>query len=436
MNKYLFSALVIDDNFDEIKDFIKVLNQNGIATYYLNFVKDDLENYLISNIRLIITDLLDDNNMSTLDSIVATFNTLSERNINNFLLIVWTKHKEKYEDFIKKLKKYCRRLNFISIPLNKEDFINFTESNPRFIKEKYQELSEEVKSYIENSLFKYFLQWEIVIGNKSYKVLNELIEKMENDDLKNLIATLTQEERENSLKLKELFKILNTILSDEITSVEIESIEENFDEADIDERLKARLNAVILFEKSPFKKINNGNIYLYKDFEAILKDKICYEQPDIKFSKDFYKHEPMERERYFYCNTLNKNYDSKSKLKRECKKFHKNRIIPILIDVTPSCDIANRKFTKSRLLFGFLYENELKCIRKAEYLYNPNFVFEYNNELYKIIFCLKDLISINPEYLQEVTPILRARKELTADIQQKIASHIARIGVFSLEEKR
>ena len=440
MNKYLFSALVIDDNFEEIKDFMKILNHNGIATYYLNFVEDKIEDYSknISNIRLIVTDLLNDAtpHNTKLEEIIATFGLLEENKINNFLLIVWTKHKEKYDEFIKNLKQYYPKLNFISIPLNKEEFININKTE--FIKDKYQELSEQVKSHIENNLFKHFLKWEANVGEKTYKILNELIENIENDYLKTLIATLTQEEKNNELKEKELFKILNTILSDEITSINTESINEDFNNIQSNETLKAKLNTVILFEKNPPNKISNGNIYLYENLK--LQDNICYEEPKTKFSKDFYKHKPEEKitedKIYFSCPTLRENYNSKNKLKKECKNFHKNRIIPILIDITPSCDIANNKFTKSRLLFGYLYENSLKCLLKAEYLYNPNFVFEYNNKLYKIIFSLKDLIAINPQYLQSINPILRARKELTADIQQKTASHIARIGVFSLEEKK
>ena len=433
MNKYLFSALVIDDNFEEIKNFMKILNNNGIATYYLNFVEDEIENYSknISNIRLIVTDLLNDKTPNKLDEIIATFGFLQENKINNFLLIVWTKHQEKYKEFIEKLNKYHSQLNFIPISLNKEDFISLNKDSPKFIKDKYQELSQKVKSHIENNLFKHFLKWEASIEKKTYKILNELIENIKNDDLKILIATLTQEEKNNELKEKELFKILNTILSDEINSINIESINEDFNNIQSNETLKSKLNTAILFEKNPPNKISNGNIYLYEDLLSTndnIKELNCGYKTKLQ---DFEYHKKT-------CKEI-LNIDVKKDTNREdCKNLLCNKLIKIAIDITPSCDLNRmQKHINNRLIFGyFIPSNLTKLIKKAEYIIKYNFSFEYDNEDFSIVLFCNRFFTINPKYLQKITPILRARKELTADIQQKIASHIARVGVFSLEEKK
>jgi len=444
MNNYTFSALVIDDKFDEIKGFIDVLNSNGIATYYLNFVDNNTEEYLknINNIRLIVTDLFNDKIDNKLEPIISVFDSLEEAKINNFILVIWTKHNEHYQNFIEHLQKYNKKLNFIALPLSKEDFIDIEENKVSFKNDKYEELSKKVKEHIESGLFKYFLEWEVSVNNKASNIINEIVTSLQDDDLKNIIKTLTQEEK--TYKQKELYKILNTILSDKIASIDSQNID-GLDGADISDDLKAELNTTILFEKDPINKINNGNIYLYDEFIGSLKEDekiqfenlICYEK-DSRFSKDFYMHKGYKDDeiKKYCCNTI-QNKDTNGQLNKECKNFHKSNITPILIDITPSCDVSNKKYTKNRLLFGYIYDSQLKCLKnRADYLYNPNFSFLYDKKKCKIILSFKELFSINPQYLEDLQPILRARKELSADIQQKVASHIARVGVFSLEDKR
>ncbi|MEY4505091.1 MAG: hypothetical protein RL154_1388, partial [Pseudomonadota bacterium] len=43
--------------------------------------------------------------------------------------------------------------------------------------------------------------------------------------------------------------------------------------------------------------------------------------------------------------------------------------------------------------------------------------------------------AVNPAKVKEMTPIIRARKELVTDLQHAIANHISRIGISSIDSK-
>ena len=431
MTNYTFSALVIDDKFDEIKGFIDILNSNGIATYYLNFVESNTEKYLknINNIRLIVTDLHDDKDFNNLNKINSTFFEIQEARINNFILIVWTKDPNKFDTFINEIKsKYAKDLNFIAIALSKEEFINL--ETYEFLDDKYEELSKKIREHIENNLFKYFLTWEVNINIKAAKIINKIVSSLDENNLKNIIATLTQEDKDN--KQKELFKILSTILSDEIATLGKGNIE--LVDSRIDENLKARLNTTILFEKEPMRKINNGNIYLYDEFlDGNKKDDIGELVCGFKNELNNFEFEYVKK----ICSDELDIDVSQSDKKERCKEKFCEKVRKIIYDITPSCDIGRDKHINNRMLLGFLIPIKLvRLIKKSDYIIKYNFSFIFNDENYSIVLFSNRFFTINPKYIENLQPILRARKELSADIQQKVASHIARVGVFSLEDTR
>jgi hypothetical protein len=76
---------------------------------------------------------------------------------------------------------------------------------------------------------------------------------------------------------------------------------------------------------------------------------------------------------------------------------------------------------------------------ESESLYKTKFHFKYKNESkglnsnFLLVFNIKYIFAVLPEKVEEMTPLIRARKELTSDLQQSIATHISRIGISSLD---
>jgi len=133
---------------------------------------------------------------------------------------------------------------------------------------------------------------------------------------------------------------------------------------------------------------------------------------------------------------------SKRGLKKDCKEFVEQNIFPILMEFTPSCDIAQKKYLKSRLIYGVMFNSNVKCIaNKSESLYITDFHFKYKDNPrnldgnYRLAFFVKNIFAVNPEKIKELQPILRARKEFATDLQHAIANHISRIGISSLDSK-
>jgi hypothetical protein len=127
---------------------------------------------------------------------------------------------------------------------------------------------------------------------------------------------------------------------------------------------------------------------------------------------------------------------------KECKEKTKNNYYPILMEFTPSCDIANNKYLKSRLIYGYLIDSTYKCFKSSsESLYITPFHFKLHNDNfglnsnYRLVFFIKNIFAVNPNKIKEMTPIIRARKELVTDLQHAIANHISRIGISSIDSK-
>ena len=73
-----------------------------------------------------------------------------------------------------------------------------------------------------------------------------------------------------------------------------------------------------------------------------------------------------------------------------------------------------------------------KNFKGENYIYTP--IIEYKKQPYKIVLDLHTVTGINENALSKMEPIFRFRKELLVDIQQKIASHIARPGFFNMND--
>jgi len=123
--------------------------------------------------------------------------------------------------------------------------------------------------------------------------------------------------------------------------------------------------------------------------------------------------------------------------KKKIVDFHYSKRIPIFLEFSPDCDFVQRNRKKLRLIFGLMYpysiyvENK-KNFKGKNYIYTP--IIEYKDVAYKVVFDLHTVTGINEEALADAKTIFRFRKELLVDIQQQIASHIARPGFFNMND--
>ncbi|HOK50882.1 MAG TPA: hypothetical protein PLF75_03235, partial [Bacteroidales bacterium] len=101
----------------------------------------------------------------------------------------------------------------------------------------------------------------------------------------------------------------------------------------------------------------------------------------------------------------------------------------IILEVSPYCDYAQKKWKFHRILPGIIWlEQYGNILKKADYIYKTP-IFLINKQLCFFVFDLRYLSSITFDSLNNKTSLYRFRKELVVDIQSKIAGHINRPGI-------
>ena len=456
LSEYNLKAVVFDDEKGEAEPIIDALNSERIPNIFLTFEPNESEDKKMKNIRLVFADLIFGSSISgNIDSLVepvknAIITNISEDN-GLFILIIWSKHSN-HADTLKARLKEASNLNFEMVTLKKSDYMikngdkyELKDANSfRLLKE---QISERVNSL---EYIKIFLEWERDARDSISKVLTTFIENVsEREEVKNTISSaikLTLGKKTDATteeKIKSFYQTLNTTLADSIVnnSNPIEQHEDFLDTLDletIDDNMKAEINRKTLFENPIDNELKTGNIYSFNEFKNlfnsdVIKD-VCgcdYEnilQVDLfRYKKDckFLEKEEAETPDDFQ--------------KRHLQKMQETSY-PILLEFTPSCDIAQKKYTKSRLIFGYMINSKYACLKnESESLYITKFHFKYKDEErnldgnYRLAFFIKNIFAVNPDKIKEITPMIRARKEFATDLQHAIANHISRIGISSLD---
>ena len=456
LSKYNLKAVVFDDVEAEAKPLIDALNDERIPNIFINFNTDENEDKKIKNIRLVFADLILGTTVAgDLSALIEPIFRSIDNNISDdngpFILVVWSKHSDHAEALKDKLES-SSNLNFKMIELDKTSYMHQHEGVYQLIDpDAFNRLKGDISDKL-NSLeyIKIFLEWEKDARDSISKILNNFLENIDDRDkvketVSSTIKTTLGENRTIEIqdKINAFYRTLNTVLADSIENnseplTEHEEFLNDLDFENINDNMKAEINRKTLFEDPVNNEIKTGNIYSFNDFKNlfygdVIKD-VCgcdYEnilELDLfryKKACKFFEQEPTETPDDFQ--------------KRHLQKM-KETSYPILLEFTPSCDIAQKKYTKSRLIFGYIINSKHACLKnESESLYITRFHFQYKDEQrgldgnYRLAFFIKNIFAVNPEKIKKLTPMIRARKEFATDLQHAIANHISRIGVSSLD---
>jgi hypothetical protein len=456
LSEYNLKAVVFDDEKGEAEPIIDALNSERIPNIFLTFEPNESEDKKIKNIRLVFADLIFGSSVSgNIDSLVepvknAIITNISEDN-GLFILIIWSKHST-HADALKRRLNEASNLNFEMVTLDKNEYM-IKNGDKYELKDvnSFESLKEHISERL-NSLeyIRIFLEWERDARDSISKVLTIFIENVsEREEVKNTISSaikLTLGKKNDATtaeKIKSFYQTLNTILADSIVnnSNPIEQHEDFLNTLDletIDDNMKAEINRKTLFENPVDNELKTGNIYSFEDFKDlfygdVIKD-VCGCDYENILESDLFRY--TKKCKFFDKEAAEADsvHQKRHYLKMEEMAF------PILFEFTPSCDIANNKYQKSRLIFGYMINSQYACMEnKSESLYITDFHFQYKDvarELdgnYRLAFFIKNIFAVNPEKVKELTPMIRARKEFATDLQHTIANHISRIGISSLD---
>lgn len=459
---YNLKAVVFDDREEEAKPLIDALNYERIPNIFINIKDDSRDDKKLQNIRIVFADLIlgeyvsgDDN--GTIEAIRASI--LDNISVDNgpFILVAWSKHSKLVVLLKKRILEIAPKLNFLTVELDKNTYFQKENDGSWIPKDnnQFSIISQDIaKQLKELEYLEIFLEWEKDAKNSISKILNNFLSDISNKEKisKNISATIkstigSSKALKEKEKLDAFYRTLNRILSDSIeNNVAPESKHDIFlrslDLENLDQNLKAEINSKTLFEKilDGDKTLKNGNIYSFEEFRNnfygdIIKDVCGYDINSI-FKDELFE---FRKEGKLFEK---KNAESQEDFSNRHLSEYYNYSYPIVLEFTPSCDIAQRKYKKSRLIFGFLLDSRYKCIKnESESLYITKFHFQLKNDSfrlnsnYRLVFFMKHVFALNPEKVKEMTPIIRVRKELVTDLQHAIANHISRIGISSIDSK-
>ncbi len=174
---------------------------------------------------------------------------------------------------------------------------------------------------------------------------------------------------------------------------------------------RAQMNNYFLLESSPEASIKPGNIYKR---DAILSK--IHKTGKVTFTKSDFYNKPSTPTRLAHTQELNR------------------RVIPVVMEVTPECDYAQKKWKGAKFVSGILYpekyldggktDDQMKSADKI----SPPIPLYYNNQVYFLVFHAGYQSVLPLTQIKTIKPILRARKDLLVDIQHWLASHSSRPG--------
>ncbi|ABW19438.1 hypothetical protein [Alkaliphilus oremlandii] len=507
----LDKVLIIDDQYEEVLPFIKMLGREGISSIYWDGNVETKPKEPLTGIRLVILDMRFSPSSDT-RTIITNLYTLLRSAISNengpYILCVWSKHDSEYLREFKEgiidehsvpqpyLILNIEKNRFIKI-INPQDFIPeevattlAAEGKEEFEKEiisilesigidRYREtvhvedniieqlgisLDEKLKDI--NSL-SILLLWEYLANKSVHNLVKDIACFSEPDvtwdnNIKTLIQHLAAANAGKSLgdTAKEYIinslAALNHMLPDELLNQLMKySIDEDTFQFINNPSITKTLNGDIFsISKSENKKsfiVRKNNID-YKTFKKI-SDVEGYETEPKNICKELYdKYLKLvgnsnfkllcERKDSTNCNKPGGIYKTEDdnllndliqSIFKEKEKINKDEICLIKLDISSSCDYAQDKLKRTRMLFGIKLEDKyFDEINKADDIYCIPELNVGDGKTFKIAFNFHYINNESKDSLLEEDKLFSFRELLLSEIKHKLSTYIGRIGIINL----
>lgn len=443
LKEFITSALIIDDNPNEVSELKKLLEENDIWTKH--YIPDDLNKISnpINNRKIIFLDLFLDeggNIKSNVAKIRRWFSSLLGTNFGSYGIVLWTKHDEELSSFKEKIYQTSGKYTppLFVIAMDKTKYLRENKFDTLF-----QDLDDKLMKNISSS---FFIEWNKAVKSSSDSTIYNLYSLFDCEEKsvemrEKYLETVMYElaigysglpkqygESENIFLQKELIKSLMDTLQFEIIQ-SYNSIKELF-------KTKSNLNFELKDKELKLNIFSKLNKDLLLDSTSINQE---YAIPGTIYKFNSEKNENSEKD---VKATETENNKDSLHIKDVITAVTENKIDSdsidfIMVDISPPCDFSNSKKTKkSRTIEGAIvnYNKKLREQFKQErfYLLQPIYI---DNTPKTIIFDFYSFQTIPEDELldkNKYTPFLRIKSSLFSDVLQKLSSHTARIGLSML----
>ena len=410
----LKEAVVIDDKEDDAFPLIRALWKLGISCRYFSGKVNELPAQPVSGVRLVFLDLvLDETAASTNpdDKVSKVINVLLKvigSDDSFYLAMLWTANSN--SDLPYKLKQKLEETgitkSFSFETLNKADFRDG---------DKYDEnrLNKEIRKRISKlKQTKLLLEWEDIVDKARANTINTFLEgwyqNNDQDQLSDLLFRLSEAytKVDNSSNKK---KAVNALLA--FNSIFTDTLENDIRTKDF-------------WGVSQIKKSNSNKDSIQK--RATINRKLIlfnYQNTEL-YPGNVYESKGKLRRTIGYKNLFEKSYPPKS-------------VKHISLEISPYCDYEQKKIKLSRILPGILFTvyNDTKILKLKScyaYIYTTP-IIEIGGAISRLVFDFRYMYAIDPKELRDMKPMFMLRNNIVTDIQSRLASHINRPGITSID---
>jgi hypothetical protein len=408
---------VFDDKQKDIEGLLKALSKSKIPfLYYQDEGGEDLPESPVENIRLIFLDLeLVTNNQdkhNIISPIAGRLKSVVTKN-NLYILIYWSTKEDVYRETLEQafddgLKDYKP---MVILSLNKAEAMASKDPVDYVTKE----LEVKVKDV---SSINAFMLWESAVNDASGRITNEMSsfvnKKNWDKGMYGLLHKLSKaqaglhalEDQDNNSRLNLAFEVINNslvetserIFNELVPKVNLSDIKEGGRALSTEEKNKLNTKLHILSSEN-LQHFYSGNLYV----------------------------EPL--------NSVGREIISSNYPKEVYRKFENNITKLVCLDITPSCDYAQRKYY-TRILFGVLVEGKYgSSVLRGDSKYSEIPKIEIDGEI-QLLFDYRTFRSYTREeflWRFKTNPKYRLRNNILLDIQAQLSNHINRPGIVKIE---
>ena len=444
-------VVIIDDNWEEAKPIVKVLGRKAIPVLYYSGIEDCPSDPL-DDVRIVFLDLrLLPGNSAALESIRAAYSVfdrlISEKNGPCFL-ILWSKHPEDCELFLELINKYKPSImpSWHTL-INKNDFIKPEKGSGWVEKsgasDRLQTLLEQAVS--SHKALQAVILWEASMHKSASGVVKELysLAQKETDadqQLTALIASIGEAGMGKKFfkapadqQITEVFSVLTEMSMDIMEAYSASSGHTLTMPSVIgpDAAAASAVNSRLCFANSCGAKNGPGQLYFTN------KKKIIEEYFGAKFEAWWDE---------MLCVTAPQSVDEadKKKWQREKMKELRANSILVLAEISPSCDFAQNKRKLLRIVPGLWVKTEdyAFILGQTQYLSKTptikGTVSGAGQDVGCLVFNLRyasTFVEVNWNKIVEEHSLdisKKMRRSLVVDIQTRLAAHVSRPGIRSL----
>lgn len=410
--KDIQTALIIDDDADEIKELQEMLTKRGVYTRIFgpdDFVPDEPKT--LKNHQLIFMDymLIPGNEKANESKIRDILQKICHGDFGAYGLVLWTKHPEQIDLLKEKLTDDARAKAYIT-PL----FVVGLDKT-KYLRHGYASLKDDLNGELEKSkAAAFFFGWRQTVergANKALKDIYELVPdyKKQERDFVYLLSKLallysgapSSEVAYEGMTL-DACRAINELLHYDVTTAQHDMIDVFGNDKIIpgswELKEKASINGKLLVDDS--EEGNSlpmpGKVYKVKDDISLLKIK---DVPGVSEA--------------------------------------------IAIEVTPPCDLSQKKKVASRLIGGVMIEwpDDQDVLKDVKKLFNFDAFYKKHpicikDKIYYLCLDFRRIYAISDEELtnsDKFEYLFTVKNRFFADILQKFSSHAARLGLAMAE---